>query len=235
MDTVTERLRERGFAFLRGETMRRRLEALGPLADWEAFAESWDDLGPDPYLAVVGRQRSRRHGVFHVAPGEVSRAPDRPHYQERDHNPLQGGIQRAFEPLAPHVAESVSLRTVLLEGARTFAPLSPPSPRWEVETHQFRIEASRGRAGSPTPEGMHRDGVDHVLVLMIRRVNIRKGTTSIHDAGDRRRLGAFTLAQPFDAAYVDDRRALHAVTAVEAVDPSRPAFRDVLVATYALR
>ena len=84
-------------------------------------------------------------------------------------------------------------------------------------------------------DNLYGAGVDHVLVLMIRRVNIRKGTTSIHDAGDRRRLGAFTLAQPFDAALVDDRRALHAVTAVEAVEADRPAYRDVLVVTYALR
>ncbi|MEQ8452788.1 MAG: 2OG-Fe dioxygenase family protein [Sandaracinaceae bacterium] len=235
MDTVTERIRQQGFAFTRGETMRRRLEETGSLADWERFAESWDALEPDPYLAVVGRERRRRHGVFDVRLGAAAQAADRPHFQTLEHNPLQGGIERRFAPLEPEVANSESLQTILREGARTFAPLSPPEPRWEVEVHQFRIEARRGQTGAPTPEGVHRDGVDHVLVLMIRRVNIRKGTTSIHDAGDRRRLGAFTLAQPFDAALVDDRRALHAVTAVEAVEADRPAYRDVLVVTYALR
>ncbi|MBO6936743.1 MAG: 2OG-Fe dioxygenase family protein [Deltaproteobacteria bacterium] len=233
-DTVTDRIREKGFAFLRGETMRRRLLETGPLADWDAFAATWAELGPDPYLAVVGRDRKRRHAVFTVAPGSVAAEPARPHYQAPEYNELQGGIQRRFEPLLPVAAESESLRTVLLEGARIFAPLSGTDPRWDVEVHQFRIEARLGKDGAPTPEGMHRDGVDHVLVLMIQRVNIRKGTTSIH-APDRTKLGSFTLAHPFDAALVDDQRALHAVTPVEAVDPSQPAFRDVLVATYRLK
>lgn len=214
--------------------MRRRLLETGSLSDWDAFAATWAELGPDPYLAVVGRDRKRRHAVFSVAAGAVSAEPARPHYQSPEYNALQGGIQRSFEPLAPVAAQSESLRTVLLEGARIFAPLSGDAPRWEVEVHQFRIEARLGKAGAPTPEGMHRDGVDHVLVLMIRRVNIRKGTTSIH-APDRTKLGSFTLAQPFDAALVDDTRALHAVTPVEAIDRNEPAFRDVLVATYRLR
>jgi len=231
-DAVAERIRRKGFAFLRGETMRRRLLETGSLADWDSFAASWEDLGPDPYLAVVGRDRKRRHAVFSVAPGSVAALPARPHHQSVEYNPLQGGIQREFEPVLPEVAAGESLRTVLLEGARVFAPLSD-TPRWEVEVHQFRIEARLGRAGAPTPEGMHRDGVDHVLVLMIRRVNIRKGTTSIH-APDRTKLGSFTLAHPFDAALVDDQRALHAVTPVEAIEPDAPAFRDVLVATYRL-
>jgi hypothetical protein len=34
--------------------------------------------------------------------------------------------------------------------------------------------------GQPTPEGVHRDGVDYVLVLMVRRTNIAQGTTTIH-------------------------------------------------------
>jgi hypothetical protein len=230
VDEVTERIRAKGFAFLRGTTMRRRLEETGSLADWDAFAATWDDLAPDRYLAVVGRDRKRRHAVFAVAPGEVEALPHRPHYQSPEYNPLQGGIQRELEPIVPVAAESASLRTALLEGARIFAPLAATA-RWEVEVHQFRIEARLGKVGAPTPEGMHRDGVDHVLVLMIRRVNIRKGTTSIHGP-DGRKLGSFTLAQPFDAALVDDRRALHAVTPVEPVDPTQPAFRDVLVATY---
>ena len=40
------------------------------------------------------------------------------------------------------------------------------------------------------------------------------------------------LTDTLDAALVDDALVLHGVTAVEPVDPSRPAFRDVLVLTY---
>ena len=215
--------------------MQERLLRSGSLGDWDAFAASWGQLGPDPYLALVGRDRRRRHAVFTVSMEAIAAQAPRPHHQDRAHNPLQGGIERTFEPLTAEVARSASLRTVLLEGARTFAPLTPSAtPSWNVEVHQFRIEARQGKPGTPTPEGMHRDGVDHVLVLMIHRENIREGTTSIH-ARDRRWLGEFTLTEPFDAALVDDERALHAVTPVQPVDADRPAFRDVLVVTYARR
>ena len=80
-------------------------------------------------------------------------------------------------------------------------------------------------------EGVHRDGVDYVLVLLIQRHNIASGTTTIH-APDGRELGSFTLAAPFDAALVDDERVYHGVTPVEPIDPHQPAYRDVLVVTF---
>ena len=60
---------------------------------------------------------------------------------------------------------------------------------------------------------------------------IASGTTSIH-APDGRELGRFTLTEPLDAALVDDARVSHGVTAVEAIDPAAPAYRDVLVVTF---
>jgi len=92
------------------------------------------------------------------------------------------------------------------------------------------LEALPGVAGLPTPEGVHRDGVDYVLVLLIARHNIVSGTTTIHD-GERRLLGEFTLTTPFDAALVHDARVYHGVTAVEPLDPTAAAYRDVLVVT----
>ena len=82
-----------------------------------------------------------------------------------------------------------------------------------------------------TPEGMHRDGVDYVLVLLVGRRNIQSGVTSIQGT-DGRNLGSFTLAEACDAAWVDDHRVMHGVTPVEPIDPAQPGFRDVLVVTF---
>ena len=99
-------------------------------------------------------------------------------------------------------------------------------------TSKSTSSASRpGQHGKPTPEGLHRDGVDYVLVLLITRRNIRSGTTSVHDL-DKRALGSFTLTDPLDAALVDDRRCYHGVTPVEPEIPDQPAYRDVLVVTF---
>nr|WP_183960702.1 2OG-Fe dioxygenase family protein [Chiayiivirga flava] len=212
--------------------MQRWLRQAGALADWPAFEASWADLAMDEYMADGGRDRRRRHAVFSIArDGRITREADQPHWQSLHYNPLNGGVARWFAPVADALAGGDSLTTILRWCHAHFGAWAPDVQRWRVEVHQFRIEAVPGRPGRPTPEGMHRDGVDYVLVLMIRRTNIAEGTTTIH-ALDRTPLGSFTLAEPFDAALVDDARVYHGVTAVEPVDPSLPAFRDVLVVTF---
>nr|WP_242691406.1 2OG-Fe dioxygenase family protein [Lysobacter enzymogenes] len=212
--------------------MRTHLLEHGSLQDWDAFADSWNDLAPDVYLAQVGRHRRRRHAVFQARrEGEIVRRPHQPHYQSLNYNALQGDIERWFEPVRDDIAEGESLRTVLAFCRDFFSALAPQTAAWHIELHQFRIEAGPDREGQPTPEGVHRDGVDYVLVLLIDRHNIVSGTTTIHDR-DGSLLGSFTLTAPLDAALVDDARVFHGVTAVTPQDPQREAHRDVLVVTF---
>ncbi len=228
-----ETLARQGFAFVPAARMRALLGIAPPLPDWQAFSSRWNELPWDEYLARYGRYRRRRHAVFYaVHGGDIETAArHEAHYQSPNYNPLQGGIERWFEPIAPEVCSGNSMRTILQWCRRLFDTLAPGVARWRIEAHQFRIEAFAGLPGQPTPEGMHRDGVDYVLVLLIARVNIASGTTTIH-ALDRGGLGSFTLTEPFDAALVDDARVLHGVTAVEPVDACQPAYRDVLVVTF---
>lgn len=226
-----------GFDFVPAARMRAHLERLGGLGDWDGFAASWNDLALDTYLIDHGRYRRRRHAVFTVSAASsetqnrIERAPHQAHYQSRDYNKLQGGIERWFEPVLPAIGGGATLQTILRFCAELFGAMSPDVPKWRVEVHQFRIEAAPDEPGQPTPEGVHRDGVDYVLVLMVRRTNIAQGTTTIH-AHDGSLLGSFTLVEPLDTALVDDTRVFHGVTAVEALDPSRAAHRDVLVVTF---
>jgi hypothetical protein len=227
-----EPLRRDGFQFVPAAAMRTALERFGRLVDWTAFAASWHDLPWDEYLAQYGRYRRRRHAVFYAEGARIEQsAQPEPHYQSVAYNPLQGGIERWFEPICPEVASGKSLTSTLRACHELFGSLAPAIARWRVEVHQFRIEARAGLAGQPTPEGMHRDGVDFVLVLLVARRNIASGTTTIH-APDHRELGSFTLTDALDAALVDDARVLHGVTPVEPVDPAQPAYRDVLVVTF---
>jgi hypothetical protein len=224
-------LAQHGFAFVPARRMRPLLAPAGTLADWDRFAESWDELALDTYMADGGRYRRRRHAVYRVADGAITRQPHQPHYQSVDYNPLHGGIERWFEPVKPEIADGASLTTILGFCRTLFGGLAPEVTAWHVELHQFRIEARVGEAGHPTPEGMHRDGVDYVLVLLVRRRNIKSGTTTIHGL-DRAPLGSFTLTDPLDAALVHDARVYHGVTPVEPLDPAAPAHRDVLVVTF---
>jgi len=221
-----------GFAFAPAATMRPLLSSSGGLADWQVFADSWNQLEPDQYLAAKGRFRRRRHATFSAtAHGAVTPEAHQPHYQSLQYNALQGDIERWFEPITDAVVHSDSLRSILAFCHQLFGSLAPAIARWHIEVHQFRIEATANSAGEPTPEGSHRDGVDYVLVLLVNRQNIASGTTTIH-APDGRLLGDFTLTHALDAALIHDPSVFHGVTPVSPLDENEHAFRDVLVVTF---
>ena len=244
LDALADAIAREGYAFVGADAMRALLDPAA-LERWDEFAASWDHLGLDRYMADGGRYRRRRHAVFAVGsgagglpgglPGQlIERKAHQPHYQSRDHNELNGGIERWFTPVEDAVAAHPVLRAILSACHVLFDALTAPGARpgvWHVELHQFRIEPSDREDGRPTPEGLHRDGVDWVLVLLIARRNIESGVTSIHD-GQRRLLGSFTLTRPLDAAFVDDARVYHGVTPIKAMDNGAPASRDVLVVTF---
>ena len=137
-------------------------------------------------MADGGRYRRRRFAAYRATPAGLLRKPHQPHYQSRDYNALNGGLERWFEPVAEAIGHHPALDAILGTSYALFDRMTPAlyrPPAWHVELHQFRIEARSGEAGQPTPEGMHRDGVDWVLVLMIRRENIKSGETTIYDLG----------------------------------------------------
>lgn len=224
-------LRDQAYAFAQASEMLDVLASYGDLSDWPAFAESWNDLGLDNYMADHGRYRRRRHAVFAATVEGIQRLPHQAHFQTLDYNVLNGGIERWFEPIKDEQANSQSLKTILSFCKDLFSNLAASVKQWKIEVHQFRIEASADTPGLPTPEGMHRDGVDYVLVLLIKRNNIASGTTIIGSL-DGCLSSSFTLINPFDAALVDDARAYHGVTPVQPLDANLPAYRDVLVVTF---
>ncbi|WP_395666525.1 2OG-Fe dioxygenase family protein [Methylocella sp.] len=233
LSPIAEALSRQGFAFVHGDATRAALDGFG-LADWAGFANSWNDLGVDAYMADGGRYRRRRFAAYAVSRGGVLRKPHQPHYQSMDYNALNGGIERWFSPVAEEIGAHPAMLAAIRTGFALFDPLTPRAARpevWHVEAHQFRIEANAREAGRPTPEGLHRDGVDWVFVLLVGRDNVARGETTTHGLTGEK-LGAFTLTQPCDAAFVDDSRVFHGVTPVTPIDPEKPASRDVLVLTF---
>ncbi len=234
MPAVMQALHTQGFAQVEAATMRAMATPAG-LADWQGFAASWDDLGLDRFMADGGRYRRRRFAAFAISgDGTIRRKPHQPHYQSRDYNALNGGIARWFEPVTEAIGAHPATTAILTTCDAVFTGLTPPDlrpERWHVELHQFRIEARPDVDGQPTPEGLHRDGVDWVLVLLVRRENVERGETNITDL-QRALVSSFTLTEPMDAALVDDSRVFHGVTGIRPIDPAQPAFRDVLVVTF---
>jgi hypothetical protein len=206
--------------------------AATPIGNDDEFLDSWNRLEQDQYMADGGKYRKRRHATYAIQnAGEPARLmPYQPHYQTADYNPLNGGVARYFAPILDDLHHSLTLTALLEFGNSIFSQITG-NHHWHIELHQFRIEARDGKLGKPTPEGVHRDGVDFVIVVMIKRVNIDSGATTIFDL-DNRLLGEFTLRETFDMVLVNDRQVYHGVTPITPLDTSTEAFRDVFVITF---
>ncbi|MCR8825597.1 2OG-Fe dioxygenase family protein [Pseudosulfitobacter koreensis] len=196
-----------------------------------AFCDSWNSLEVDQYMADGGTYRLRRHGIFSAtrAGGGVAREKHQPHYQTTDFNDLNGGVKRHFAPIEDAVAEGRVLGGILSFASRSFGMLSPMND-WHIEAHQFRINAQT-TGGKPTPEGVHRDGVDYVLMTLIARNNVVNGTTRVLDS-DQNEVAQFTLTDPFETVMVNDLRVAHGVSAILPAAPDIEGHRDMLVVTF---
>jgi hypothetical protein len=104
------------------------LEAAG-LREWQSFATTWNDLGVDAYMADGGRYRRRRFACFRAGADGIARKPHQPHYQSRDYNPLNGGLQRWFDPIIDEVGRHPAMLAIVRTCQRLFDRLTlPPVP-----------------------------------------------------------------------------------------------------------
>ena len=221
---------ERGFAVCPVHTFRALAKTIAP-EDWARFAQSWDDMPLDDFMGDGGRYRRRRFSTFSICDGVIRPKPAQPHFQSRAYNPLNGDLHRIFAPFAHESLTNPAFLAILRLCDRVFSALSPECGEWHAEAHQFRIEATGSLSGKPTPEGMHRDGVDWVLTMLVGRRNVVGGTTRItaqDGSGDHR----VQLSEPLDSCLLDDQRLWHGVTPIRAIDPEKPASRDALVITF---
>ncbi|MFF9393456.1 2OG-Fe dioxygenase family protein [Streptomyces griseoluteus] len=207
-----------------------RLLGVAP-ADWARFARNWDDLELDTHMADGGTYRYRRYGQYDLEPGsgELTLLPHAAYRQESHINPLNGGVDRHYDPLTSSFTQDPLLHGLLVTLGRIFGAVDG-TPRWNIKLHPYRITAG-AEAGQPAPEGRHRDGVTFITSLLIDRLNVTGGESSVYDE-DGQVLRTHTLAEPGDLLLGDDRRTLHSVTPVHPVDATAPAHRDVLVMAY---
>ncbi|MGD9483583.1 2OG-Fe dioxygenase family protein [Streptomyces sp. TRM70308] len=201
-------------------------------ADWARFAENWEVLRRDPYMADGGTYRYRRYGQFELdmENGDLTQLPHGPYRQEADVNKLQGGVDRVYEPLTEAFVGDPVLRDVLVGLAEIFTGVDG-TKKWNIKVTPIRTTATKDEAGEPTPEGRHRDGVTFITSLMIGRRNVTGGQSAV-SADDGDLLVTTTLREPGDILLGDDRRTLHEVTAVRPEDDGEPGRRDVLIMAY---
>ncbi len=196
------------------------------------FRAAWSGLGLDRFMADGGAYRMRSLASFEIRKpgGSFERTEPRPHFQALEFNAVNGGVERYYNQTPTSVIKSAICQTIL-SALRFVAELYWPHRRWFVEFHQFRIRATPDEIGRPTPEGMHRDGVALAFIMLVNRVNIVGGRTTITSAAGGK-LAELTLTEPFECLLLDDAAVRHGVSPVMLLDPGKPAYRDSLVVTF---
>lgn len=197
---------------------------------YQQFHQSWNDLPEDNFLSDGGHYRFRRYSVFNwIMNDELVLLPHEPHYQSTYRNNMNGGINREYRPIKLSTIENPVLKSFIQLIAPQFSFNNEKS--WRIQAHQFRIVANAEEAGNPSPEGIHRDGADFILIMVLKRENITGGVNHIYDNAKRLLFGS-VLTEAGDALLIDDQSVWHGVSEIYPIDISKPAYRDVLVLTF---
>ena len=230
---ISKEIQSQGYSLLQGLkiTGSQWTELLNHMPlEFAQFHESWNDLPADNFLSDGGHYRYRRYSVFNwQMSGELELLPHEPHYQSTYRNNMNGGIYRDFEPFKKSTIDNPMLKKFIELIAPQFSFNN--EKHWRVQAHQFRIVANAEEAGNPSPEGIHRDGADYILIMVLKRHNITGGVNHIYDDNKRLLFGS-VLTEQGDALLIDDRSVWHGVSEIYPVDEKQEAYRDVLVLTF---
>lgn len=228
--TLGRDLRSQGWAFGRGPDMARWFN----LDDesWQAFAAYWEGLSLDEHMADRGTYRYRRYSEFDFqAGGELKKLPHAPYEQPKYINTLNGGVARQFLPLEEGFVEHPFFGALLTGMVRVFDEAEGRRCRWNIRLHPYRIVSNDYEQGKPTPEGRHRDGVDYIIMMLVKRVGITGGVTRVSSPNNTTLFNTM-LARPLDMIVADDRQVMHEVTPIDCAQPNEEGYRDALIIAF---
>lgn len=137
-------------------------------------------------------------------------------------NPVAGGIRRIYQPV------EADFTRMIAAGAAAI-PLDT-SESWQINVHQNRTRAEADRVGPLTPEGVHHDGHEFVMIAVLRRHNVAGAETRLWHEGAEAPFWSGTL-EAGQAVLLDDRAIAHDVTDVESADGG-PAHRDIVIVAF---
>jgi len=137
-------------------------------------------------------------------------------------NPVGGGIRRKYEPI------EVDFTPFIRAGIHGFG--LDTSEDWQINVHQNRSIANLEKNGQLTPEGVHHDGHEFVMIAILRRNSVAGGETRLWNPGESEPFWRGTLP-PGKAVLLDDRAIAHDVTDIEP-ENGRPGHRDILITAF---
>jgi hypothetical protein len=209
-----------------------RDDPLWKCADWERFSQFWEELPLDAYMGDGGTYRRRKYSAIshQLDSGAIRPLNDDGFLQSKEINRLNGDIMRRFEPVDPALLGSSVVRHLLARFTARIAETASggePVPRVRrVNIHQHRISAAGTESGNPTPEGIHRDGVEYIVMMLVARKDVSGGSSTLYDNAGTPFL-TLTLTNPGDYIFLDDRTCLHSASPVQVAPSAAQGHRDM--------
>ena len=198
---------------------------LGVLNDIDQkFLETFDRLEETDHLD--GKYRLRKYSIvkkvkkFHG--NSYIRLPERSFTQSSDFNKHQGDVERKFEPIEDSAIYSKTLQSCL----RIFADSCGIAEDMEIEVHQMRVLATD--QGQLSPEGIHQDGFDRILMLGVRRSNITGGNMLLYKSREGEALVNMPL-EDGEFAILNDKNMWHNGSKPVKINPDEEGFIDFMV------
>ncbi|MSQ56122.1 MAG: hypothetical protein EXR35_00970 [Limnohabitans sp.] len=102
---------------------------------------------------------------------------------------------------------------------------------WDIRVHPYRIRADIINAGLTTPEGLHRDGVDYITIMIIDRFNVTGGEVIITDANENL-LASHSLTESLEVLIANDRETMHSASPIKPIVADNSPYRGVLITAY---
>lgn len=188
----------------------------------------FSDAKLDPFVELPVYKRS---SYLTVKPdGGVEALPPAPITQSSDYNRTsQADKKRNYDDVQMELVNEPSFQEYVQQFAKVHE-LGPNEPILTVNI-QTRIEpfSTIQNADPLTGQGIHRDGMAAVSVLCVSRENCSGAESVLYaDRAGKRHLTTLTL-DPGQAVHFRDLEMFHDVTPIQAVDPSKPMHRSVLV------
>ncbi|TQI78781.1 hypothetical protein FHU10_1176 [Serratia fonticola] len=172
-----------------------------------------------------GKYRLRRYSVMRFLDGKVVETSKHDFVQSEDINHFQGNIVRRFEPLLPMTLQSEGMR----EMCRLFVEINDLPNNQEIEIHQMRITTTYDET-PVSPEGIHRDGFDHIAIIGIDRHNIVGGETMLYN-GNREAPFFRKILEDGEIIMIADSKLWHNACPIRAIVKEEEGHMDVFVLT----
>lgn len=189
--------------------------------------DSYDNLPLDPFMGHGTRYKRFTQYQLSPEPGSdrgwiYEKLPQRDYIISKRYNNVAGGIRRTYEPIEVDFTPLVTIGADALDLDR--------SHDWQINIHQNRSRAESERCAPITPEGVHSDGHEYIMIAVLRRNNVAGGETRLWMPDADAPIWTGTLAAG-KAVLLDDKAIKHEATDVISADGGS-GHRDIVIVAY---